>query len=121
MDALATNTTLAALDVSWNALRVDSARMLSEALLSNGGIQHLDLSHNGFSDADAARIIKALGEHGAGVGVDVGVGVGVSVSADVGLGVGVVAGVGVGVDADADASVSVGMVLGECEYVCVCV
>ena len=64
MDALSNNNTLASLDVSWNALRVDSARMLSEALLCNGGIQHLDLSHNGFSDMDAARIIKSLADHG---------------------------------------------------------
>jgi len=123
MDALASNSTLAALDVSWNAMRTDTARVLAAALPSNGGLQvcvrvcvcvcasmsvyactsvhaclcvcvrmsathahastpchpqllippctqllvpqYLDLSHNGFSDMDAARIIKALADHGA--------------------------------------------------------
>lgn len=36
MGALATNASLAALDVSWNALRSDAARTLAESLLQNG-------------------------------------------------------------------------------------
>lgn len=52
------------LDISWNALRVDSAKNLATALTTNAALQRLDLSHNGFSDVDASRIIKALGEHG---------------------------------------------------------
>ena len=56
------------LDLSWNALRDDSARALRQALASNGTLERINLSHNGLSDEDAATILMGLTEHGACLG-----------------------------------------------------
>ncbi|GAX83706.1 hypothetical protein CEUSTIGMA_g11131.t1 [Chlamydomonas eustigma] len=61
---------LISLDISWNALRGESARALRQTLTTNGSLQKIDLGHNGLSDQDASVILMGLTHHGTWRNVD---------------------------------------------------
>lgn len=63
-EAIGSNHHLYAVDVSWNAMRGDTAKAVQGMLCTNLSLQRIDLSRNGFSDLDAARIVKGLMVHG---------------------------------------------------------
>ena len=55
---------LVSLNISWNALRGDSARAFKQTMGVNGTLQRINLSYNGLSDQDAAIILMGLTQHG---------------------------------------------------------
>ncbi|GAX72927.1 hypothetical protein CEUSTIGMA_g382.t1 [Chlamydomonas eustigma] len=61
---------LVSLNLSWNALRGESAKALKHTLGSNGSLQKIDLGHNGLSDQDASVILMGLTHHGTWRNVD---------------------------------------------------
>lgn len=58
--ALGVNVSLTKLDLSWNALRDESARALGRAFADNASLFDVNLEYNGFGDAGCEAVAMAL-------------------------------------------------------------